>query len=346
MEDQCKLQELFPAIYDDQKLLSSFLAKHQLKYEEDIEYAIGLCENGNLLACGCCSGTILKCFAVEEKLRGSNVLGKIVSALVSNRFSAGYYEPIVITPPYNRELFIHCGFHPVLETKNLVFLEFRSDGIERFAEVRKKSGDEGKTAGAIVVNCNPFTKGHRYLVEYAAARCELLHIFVVEEDRSIFPFAVRLKLVQEGVADLPNVRVSPGGNYIISAATFPTYFLKKEDDAVEMQARLDAALFAYKIAPLLSIKKRFVGSEPKCVVTNKYNQILHEIMPEAGIELEEIPRRMTSEGEVISASRVRQLLAQGVDDHSLLKLVPETTYKYLISPEAAEVVAALQQQVK
>lgn len=346
MEEQYKLQEFIPSIYGEQKILSSFLAKHQLKYEEDIEYAIGLCENGNLLACGCCSGPLLKCFAVEEKLRGRNVLGKIVSALVSNRFSAGFYEPIVITPPYNKELFINCGFYPVAETIDLVFLEFRSNGIERFTEARKQPGDEKKTAGAIVVNCNPFTKGHRYLVEYAAARCEILHIFVLEEDRSIFPFKVRLRLVQEGVADLPNVRVSPGGNYIISAATFPTYFLKKEDDAVEIQARLDATLFAYKIAPLLSIKKRFVGSEPKCVVTNKYNQILHEILPEAGIELEEIPRHMTPEGEVISASRVRQLLAQGADRCSLLDLVPETTYKYLVSPEAAEVVAALQQQVK
>ena len=93
--------------------------------------------------------------------------------------------------------------------------------------------DEGKTAGAIVVNCNPFTRGHRYLVEYSAMRCELLYIFVVSEDKSTFPFDIRLELVKQGVADLPNVRVHAGGNYIISSATFPTYFLKQKDDAVE-----------------------------------------------------------------------------------------------------------------
>ncbi len=344
MDERLVIREFMPTLENDRKILSDFLARHQLRYEEDIEYAVGLCENDRLMACGCCAGALLKCFAVEEELRGKNVLGRIVSELVANRFSAGYYEPIVITPPYNRLLFVNCGFFPVAETEDLVFLEQSPDGIERYYAGMQQLEDAGKDAGAIVVNCNPFTRGHRYLVEYAAAHCDLLHIFVVQEDKSVFPFKVRFNLVEQGVADLPNVRVHAGGNYIISSATFPTYFLKKEDDAVELQAKLDATVFAKRIAPLLSLKVRFVGSEPKCPVTSQYNRVLHRVLPAAGIKVIEILRRTTKDGEVISASRVRSLLAEGIADSSLLKLVPETTYEYLISTNATPIIKALQQK--
>ncbi len=343
MDERLVIRDFMPTLESDRKILSLFLARHKLRFEEDVEYAVGLCENDRLVACGCCTGPLLKCFAVEEDLRGKNVLGRIVSTLVANRYSAGYYEPIVITPPYNRLLFLNCGFFPVAETEDLVFLEQSPDGIERYYAKMQHPEDEGEDVGAIVVNCNPFTLGHRYLVEYAAANCGLLHVFVVQEDQSVFPFKVRLSLVEQGVADLPNVRVHAGGIYIISSATFPTYFLKKKDDAVKLQAKLDATIFATRIAPLFSIKVRFVGSEPKCPVTSQYNRILHKVLPPAGIKVMEIPRRTTEDGEVISASRVRNLLSKGGLDSSLLELVPETTYKYLASEDIVPIIKALQE---
>ncbi|HQI15843.1 MAG TPA: [citrate (pro-3S)-lyase] ligase [Bacillota bacterium] len=341
MNEQLELREFSPKIHSDREILASFLTRHQLKYEEDIEYAVGFCEDGQLLACGCCSGPLLKCFAVEPQLRGQNILGRIVSALVANRFKAGYFEPIVFTRACNREIFVNCGFYPVAETEDLVFLEHRFDGIERFISSLKSMDDLGKKAGAIIVNCNPFTKGHRYLVEYASANCELLHIFVVQENRSAFPFDIRFRLVEQGVSDLQNVQVHAGGNYIISSATFPSYFLKKEDDSVKAQAKLDATLFASRIASPLNINVRFVGTEPNCAVTKQYNTILKSVLPRFGIEVVEIDRCNTMDGEVISASRVRRLLAEGILDKSLLKLVPESTYRYLTSPEAAPVIEKL-----
>lgn len=345
MEKQLTFRNIFLNMDRDRELLVNFLMRHQLKYEEDIDYAVGLFAGNKLYACGCCSGSLLKCFAVEEELRGQNVLGSIVTALVAKCFSSGFFEPIVITPSYNRSIFVNCGFFPVAETDKLVFMEQKHDGIESFTDAMFHSGDAQKAAGAIVMNCNPFTRGHRYLVEYAAARCEVLYIFVVQEDRSIFPFDIRLELVKQGVADLSNVRVNSGGNYIISSATFPTYFLKKEDKAVKVQARMDATIFANRIAPLLSIKKRFVGSEPRCLVTSQYNCIMQQVLPAAGIDVIEIPRIETTDGEVISASRVRQMLAEGVIDESLLCLVPETTYQYLKSPGAISVLTKLQERV-
>lgn len=92
------------------------------------------------------------------------------------------------------------------------------------------------------MNCNPFTKGHLALITYAARACDLLHIFVVEENRSQFPFADRLRLVREGTDHLANVIVHPSGPYMISNATFPTYFLKEGEDAAKIQSELDITL--------------------------------------------------------------------------------------------------------
>lgn len=341
MDEGLVLKEFFSKIYEDKKILSSFLEKHDLKYEDDIEYAIGLYKEGEVVACGCCSGALLKNFAVEERYRGQNILGRIISVLVQNRFEAGYFEPIVITRPFNRAMFINSGFFTVAETADLVFLEHNRNGIQQYISKLDNYDSKINNAGGIVVNCNPFTLGHRYLIEYASSACDFLHIFVVEEERSVFPFEVRFDLVKKGVKDLSNVRVHKGDKYIISSATFPSYFLKKEDDVVEVQAKLDATLFSTKIAPALNIKKRFVGTEPNCVVTNKYNEVMKEILPEAGIEVIEIPRIETVDGEVISASRVRSLLKEGYIGDELRKLVPKSTYEFLITKEAALIVESL-----
>lgn len=182
-------------------------------------------------------------------------------------------------------------------------------------------------AGAIVMNCNPFTLGHRYLIEQALKQCDYLVIFVVEEDRSIFPFEDRLQLVLEGTADLPNVVVIPSGRFIISSLTFSDYFNKSELQERVVDTSMDVLLFAQEIAPCLHIKKRFAGEEPLDAVTRQYNESMKKILPEHGIEFIEIPRE-GMDGEVISASRVRALLEKK-DFDAVRTLVPDTTFRYL-----------------
>lgn len=334
------LREILINIESERENLSFFLQKHQLKYE-DIEYAVGLYEIEKLVACGCCSGPILKCFAIEEDFRGFNLLGQIVTALISNRFANGYFNLVVITRPINIDMFLKSSFYLVAQTGDLVFLENIPDGVDRYVAEIKSDIYVAKTVGAIVVNCNPFTLGHRYLIEYASSRCDLLHVFVVQEDKSLFPFDIRYQLVLQGVADLPKVKVHKGGIYIVSSATFPSYFLKEKEDVVEIQANLDATIFATRIAPQLSISRRYVGTEPYCYVTGKYNEAMKDILPLSGIEVIEIPRKKTNNGEIISASRVRSLLQKDYQDDDLLKLVPETTLSYLKSDNAAPIIARL-----
>ena len=335
------IHELSLGFAHDKQMLTDFLAKHHLNYEDDIEAAFGVFDaDENLTGCGCCAGNLLKCFAVYESLRGQNALGSLVSRLVENRFAAGHYDLFVITRPKNKVLFTSCGFYPLAETESVLMLENKKNGLDNFYKKFLAGTEDSDNIGCIVMNCNPFTKGHLALITYAARACDLLHIFVVEENRSQFPFADRLRLVREGTDHLANVIVHPSGPYMISNATFPTYFLKEGEDAAKIQSELDITLFASRIAPLLHIKKRFAGEEPFDPVTRNYNEAMIRILPRYGISFIKIDR-ITTEGpdgkpEVISASRVRKLLAEhGVTDE-VLSLVPECTAKYLKERFSAE----------
>lgn len=329
MTDEYHVTQLDLRCPHDLGELTGFLETNGLTYETDIQCAFGLVdEAGSLAACGCTAGALLKCFAVKPELRGQNALGILVSKLVQERFSRGIYDLFIITRGENRPLFSKCGFTPLAETPDLVLLENRPDGPDKFTSSLRLPGDEEKSVGCLVMNCNPFTLGHQALAEYASSQCDVVHLFVVEEDRSNFSSQTRLLLARAGTAHLPNVRVHLSGPYMISAATFPTYFLKKGESAAKLHSQLDITLFAQRIAPPLYITKRFAGEEPLDPVTSIYNDTMEALLPRYGIQFDKIPR-IEKGGAVISASRVRALLKeQGVCDE-VLSLVPETTARYL-----------------
>jgi len=184
------------------------------------------------------------------------------------------------------------------------------------------------TIGSIVMNCNPFTLGHRFLIEEAQKQCDFLYIFVVEEDKSFFSFEDRLMLVRAGTSDLENVKILRGGSFIISSSTLPEYFVKESQKDVVINASKDLGIFAESIAPVLNISKRFVGEEPLDPITNQYNRAMFDILPRSGIEVVEIPRKPQLDGTPISASLVRKLL-QDKDFDAIAEIVPETTLEYL-----------------
>lgn len=316
---------------DDRANLICFLSQHALRFEEDIDVAFGLYSfDDTLVGCGCAAGALLKCFAVSELLRGQNALGTLMAALVQDRFAHGFYSIMVITRACNERQFSSCGFYPVVRTSTLVMLENCRNGPALFAQGLLREEDRCKEAGAIVMNANPFTLGHRHLVEYAAAHCDILHIFVVEENRSLFPTAVRYQLVQRGTSDLTNVRVHLSGHYILSTATFPTYFLKSNEDATALQAELDVTLFAESIAPILHIAKRFVGAEPLDPVTAQYNKAMRDILPAHDIAFVEIPR-YSKNGQLISASLVREGMRSREAFDDIADMLPEDTRRYIES---------------
>ena len=188
--------------------------------------------------------------------------------------------------------------------------------------------------GVVVMNCNPFTLGHRYLIEQAAKQVERLYVMVVKEDCSLFAYTERKAMVEQGVADIENVNVIDGSDYAISRATFPTYFLKRLDDAADTQMLLDLDLFRRHIAPALGATVRFVGTEPTDQLTRRYNQLMHEALK----DVREI-NRLEKDGNAVSASRVRKAMEEG-DMNTIRQLVPPTTLPYIIAHLATQALQA------
>ena len=188
--------------------------------------------------------------------------------------------------------------------------------------------------GVVVMNCNPFTLGHRYLIEQAAKQVERLYVMVVREDCSLFAYTERKAMVEQGVADIENVSVIDGSDYAISRATFPTYFLKRVDDAADTQMLLDLDLFRRHIAPALGATVRFVGTEPTDQLTRRYNQLMHDALKDV-----RETDRLEKDGNAVSASRVRKAMEEG-DMNTIRQLVPPTTLPYIIAHLATQALQA------
>ena len=309
-----------------QKAVAQFLAREALDYDPAIPFTVNLLDDDNIVATGSLEGNICKCIAVDPAYQGEGLTATIITQLRQEAFRQGLRHLFLYTKPKNRFLFEGLSFYRVAETADTLLMENVKGGVQQFVSGLKRPENPG-TVGAIVANCNPFTLGHRYLVEQAASQVDTLHLFVLSEDKSFFPAADRMMLVQQGVADLNNVIVHPTGDYLISAATFPTYFIKDKDRIPEIRCQLDLEVFANHFAPALGITRRFVGTEPLSPVTDAYNRQMMDFLPKKGIEVTLIQRKELG-GAPISVSRVRALLEEQ-DWAQLETLVPPTTLSYL-----------------
>lgn len=308
----------------------AFIEEQGLTFEASYDDLVGVFEGGALVAVGAREREVLKMLAIAPAERGGGLLGAVVTELARRAFAAGHEAPFVFTKPEYVTSFEAMNFSLLASGGRAALLE-HGRGLERYLEANRGAVRDGAN-GAIVVNGNPFTLGHRYLVEEAAREVDTLYVFVVREDRSAFPFDVRLRLVREGTRDLPNVRVLDTSRYAVSAVTFPAYFLKRPGDAAAIQIELDLLLFARRIAPFFHVRRRYFGTEPDCATTRASADGMRRILPAFGIEAVEIARK-EAHGVAISASRVRAALRDGRVD-GLEDLVPEATAAFLRSDEA------------
>ncbi len=315
-------------------MLDALLEREGLRRDTHLDYTCAMYDaEGRMIATGSCCGNTLRCVAVSASHRGEGRLNQILTHLIHRQAERGIFHLFLYTKPETAQLLQTLGFYEIARVPDrLVFMENRRSGFSGYLQNLAKTRRDGRSA-AIVMNANPFTLGHQYLAEQAAARCDTLHLFIVSEDVSEIPFPVRRQLAARGTAHISNVIVHDCGPYLISAATFPSYFLKDMSELTWCQARLDIEVFK-KIAGVLNITERWVGEEPASAVTALYNRIMAEKLPEAGIRFVVLPRKET-DGAPISASAVRDCLARG-DLDALKSLVPETTLSYLTGPGAQE----------
>ncbi|MFB0919017.1 MAG: [citrate (pro-3S)-lyase] ligase [Clostridiaceae bacterium] len=294
-----------------------------------------------IIATGSLLGNVIKYLGVLPEYRGENLTEAIVTELINEAFLRGIFHYFIFTDPDNIGIMESLGFKEVMTTKYSSLLELGNTDIESYLkDLSLNIGSVSGVRGSIVMNLNPMTLGHLYLIESALKEVDELIIFVVEEDSSVYPFEARIGIVKKEMEKYSHVKVIPGGPYIISKATFPTYFLKRLDDDIKAYTYMDASIFGKYFAKELGITKRFVGEEPLDELTEEYNVALKEVLKKYGVELKIIERK-EKKGGPISASRVRKFLSIG-DEAGALELVPEATKDYLLSAEGRSITDKLQ----
>lgn len=334
------ISEIHPNDHRAQRQVDALLQKEGLVRDARLEEIIGVLNEDNaLVATGSLFKNTLRCIAVDEAHKGEGLLATLMTALLERQLVRGFSHVFLYTKPESARYFAGLGFHEIARVADrLVFMENRKGAFAAYIARLPKCQCHNRTA-AIVMNANPFTRGHQYLLNRAAAENDVVRCFVVSEDVSLVPFAARMKLVKAGCAHLPNVTVHPSGSYMVSNATFPSYFLKEDRIVTETQARLDVEVFA-RIAVAMGITRRYIGEEPFSEITRVYNVVMLSALPFQGIECVLLPR--LAEGDLaISASKVRQMLHDGTLE-AIRPFVPETTYTYFLSDEGKQTIKTIQ----
>ena len=318
------------SLASQRRRVENFLADNGLRLAPmDTYVTVSEDEDGDrILAGGGLEGNLIKCVAVSEAARSEGLTAKLVSRLMELTRERGYDTVRLFTKPSNRSIFESLGFRLLASAEKAILMEAGADGLKAYKKYLSGKAKEGRN-GVIVMNANPFTLGHRYLVEKAATQVDRLYVIAVKEDRSLFPYEERLAMIEKGCADIANVTVCKGSDYAISAATFPTYFLKRTDDATLTYMALDLDLFANHIAPALGAKIRFAGSEPEDKLTRLYNAGMATQLPSNGVEFVEIPRLGKGQA-IISASKVRKAL-DGGDFAAAGEMTPPSTTPHLLA---------------
>ena len=336
----------------DLKLVKDFLSGLGFEFDPaEVECTMIVYNlKGELVGTGSHQGRILKYVAVAPKFRDTTAFALIVTYMTEKLLKI-YKHTFVFTRPENSVRFRGLGYTEIATAEPLfAVLEFGFESIFTYQDYLKtlRVPVETPNVAAMVVNCNPFTNGHKFLIEKAASENEIVYLFVVEEDRSAFPFAVRWELIRKGIAHLKNVVMVRGGMYIVSGAIFPSYFLKNEaiSDVMQKQAELDVRIFANYVVPILGIKKRYVGTENYCKVTGAYNLAMKAILPLFGVVVIEITRKAVgseadNSPDYISASKVRKAIRHDQLE-KIVGFLPDSTREFLFSDESL----AIRQKIK
>ncbi|MCT4587859.1 MAG: [citrate (pro-3S)-lyase] ligase [Carboxylicivirga sp.] len=345
-----RIEEVDLSSQYDVKLIRRFLSPLGFYFDESaVEYSVLLYSlNDDIVGVGSCQGKILKYVAIAPQFRETGAFAHLVTHLTEHVMQS-YQQAFVFTRPDNILRFEGIGYSHIASAEPLIsVLEFGYQNVEDYKNYLKsiRYPQNANEVAAIVMNANPFTLGHQYLIEKAANENDLVYIFVVETEKSVFSFRDRFEMIKRGTKHLNNVILVKGGEYVVSCATFPNYFLKNEvpDMITQKQAELDIAIFCQHIVPVLGINKRYVGTENYCATTGVYNRVMKANLPVKGVQCIEVSRKSTNQDEdtnYISASKVRQEIKLD-QTSSLNEFLPQTTIDYFEEIDLTGIKSSLQ----
>jgi [citrate (pro-3S)-lyase] ligase len=292
-----------------------------LRFEEGYDDLLGIFEAGRLAACGARAGRVLKMLVVASEHRGGGLLGEIICELMRRGTEQGVSGYFIFTRPTTAPVFQHLGFKPLVATTQAALLE-HGNGLYRYLRQRSGLMHSGENA-TVMMSADPFTVGHRALVEHAASLADTVYVLVQSEGNFLLPLQTRLELARQGTAHVSNAVVTDAGAYALGAATFPAYFLDPGEVPDQVRLELDADLFGQHLAPAFQIRTRVIGSEPGDPTIRRYNSILRQRLPRWNVRVEEIPR-VKFDGRWVDTRWARRALVAG-DTATVAALTPGAT---------------------
>lgn len=318
----------------DRGEVQALLNQFHLDLEDHVETYVIRNENGLVGTCSFKDDTI-RSFAIKPCYQNSSVTAELLTYVINRMFDNGITSIKAVTKLSNMIHFSRLGFKCLYKNEDLALMNMGENNLNKYLKsIEAQLPSEGQRS-AIIMNGNPFTKGHYYLIKQAAHESDFLIVFVVDTDASVFPFEMRLEMIKEGVKELGNVLVVPSGQFMVSQSTFPEYFERKMSVRTKLSASLDAGIFSDLIAKTLRITRRYVGTEPYCELTRLYNKTLKETFKDLNLR---IIKRLGDKP--ISASHVRQLIKE-VDMERVKSLVPDTTWSILLTNRGQKVIETL-----
>lgn len=322
---------------EEKNNLVSFLHKNNLEYEFDINSSILVYDEEKIIATASVANNVMKCFLVHEDYKNQNITNLMFQHLVNELKGRNIYNYFVFTSPENEKIFTSLNMKKIVETMNTVLLEGGDYITEVLHELKLEYKVSNNKKAAVIINANPMTLGHVFLVETAAKENDEVLVFVVSEDLSVFPFKDRMKIIQESLSHLDNVIILPTLSYLVSKLTFPKYFLDEDQLIQEEQTLVDVLVYKQYYKKIFNINRRYLGEEPFSYNTSKYNQVLKDYL---NLHIKIIPRKEINH-KAISASLVRNLIKTNKLG-KIKEYVPVATYNYLTSAKGQVVINDIQ----
>ncbi len=334
MYSDYEIREIPTGYAPARKAVEAFLQSHGLTLDR-IDYYAAVYPAGTdrIVAAGGLLRDAIRCIATDSQERDEHLAGRLVSHLMTIVRRRGYPTVKVFTKPENRAIFESMAFKTIAETAGVAFMENSQQPLHDYLDSLRRLR-RGGSSGVIVMNCNPFTLGHRYLVSRAAREVDNLYIIPLLDSAGGFTYDERREMMLRGTRDIANVTVCSGSAYSISRATFPTYFIKRPDDATDSQIAIDLEVFARYIAPALGATVRFVGTEPIDPLTRRYNEVMLRTLPARGIRVR-VVERLEEGGKPVSASATRAMIAAN-RMHAAMEQVPPTTRPFIMAKFATD----------
>ena len=323
---------------EERDLLISFLEKHNFEYEYDITYSILVYDNDLLVATASVANNVMKCFLVIKEYKNQNITNLMFSHLVNYLSQKKVFHYFVYTIPRNELIFTSLNMKTIVMTMNTVLLEGGDEIDNVLSKLKKEYSISDNKKAAVIINANPLTYGHLYLIETAAKENAEVLVFVVSEDLSSFPFEDRFEIIKKATSHIENVTVLPTLSYLVSAITFPKYFLKEDQLIKDEQTLVDVLVYKQYYEKIFNIVLRYLGEEPYSFNTKKYNEVLKQYL---GSHVKIVKRKKVDK-EIVSASLVRKLLKED-NLEEIKKYVPTATYDYLISEKGQIVVKKIKE---